>query len=119
MYALVPCPHFPCVHALTTTIAIYVNVKDVAVLHAAALLDPDVREKRIHAWATPFVWNDVLAIFRQCYPSRKFPEDLPAAEKLLIETDEGLARQLLKKWAQQDGWISLEQGIRETVDSRR
>lgn len=93
------------------------NVKDVAVLHVAAILDEDTKEERIQAWAAPFNWNDVLAIMRRLYPTHKFVDDFPEPAAFSTITDDSVALKLLKKWAQQDGWKSLEDGIRETISS--
>ncbi|KAH8658582.1 hypothetical protein BGZ61DRAFT_486186 [Ilyonectria robusta] len=97
--------------------AIYVNVKDVATLHVAALLDPRVKEERIQAWATPFNWNDVLTVLRRLYPTHHFVDDLSGMGKILATTDDTLARRLLKEWAHQDEWTGFEDGIQETVKS--
>ena len=86
-------------------------------LHVAALLDPDLKDKRIQAWAVQFNWNDVLAIMRRLYPTRQFVDDLPGMGKIFTTTDDTLARGLLKKWVQQDDWMNLEDGIRETLES--
>lgn len=96
---------------------IYVNVKDVAALHVASILDKDTKEERIQAWGAPFIWNDVLAIFRRLYPSQKFPDDFPEAAAITATTDEKVALKLLKKWAQQDGWRNLEDTVRENLGS--
>lgn len=98
-------------------IAIYVNVRDVAALHVGALLDQDVSGERIQAWAAPFNWNDILAIMRQKYPDRQFPEDLPEMGQISATTDDALARHLLKKWAGREDWLSLEQGVVDVVES--
>lgn len=98
-------------------IAIYVNVRDVATLHVAALLDPDVNGERIQAWAVPFNWNDVLAIMRQKYPERQFPPDLPDMGKISATTDDTLAKGLLKKWAGREDWLSLEKGVCDVIES--
>jgi hypothetical protein len=95
----------------------YVNVKDVAVLHVAAILDKDTKEERIQAWAAPFDWNDVLAAMRRLYPSQKFADDFPKTPAITATTDDSVALKLLKKWAQQDGWKNLEDTIRENVSS--
>jgi hypothetical protein len=82
-----------------------------------ALLDPDIKDERIQAWCTPFNWNDILAMWRKKYPEKKFVDDLPTMGKINAKIDDALPKQLLKKWGNQDGWISLEDGFQETVDS--
>jgi hypothetical protein len=100
---------------LTFSIVDYVNVRDVAILHVAGVLDPDVQNRRIHAWAVPFNWNDILAILRKLQPAHKFVDDLPGMGQFLGTVDDSLALELLKKWANQDSWTSLEQGIQESI----
>ena len=51
-----------------------VNVKDTARLHVSALIDPDVENERILAFAYPYNWNDILACLRKLYPTRPFPK---------------------------------------------
>ncbi|KAL8365585.1 hypothetical protein RB595_004415 [Gaeumannomyces hyphopodioides] len=95
----------------------HVNVKDVAAVHYAAAVDPDMKSQRIITSGEGFNWNTVLGILRQSYPDRKFRDDIPGVEGLpseIIDADLGLS--LLKKWAGR-GWIPLDQSIRETVES--
>lgn len=91
------------------------NVKDVAVLHVAGILDKDSKEERIQAWAAPFSWNDVLAVMRRLYPSRKFIGDFPESPIITAAADDAVPLRLLKRWAQQDGWKGLEDSIRENL----
>ncbi|KAK8127111.1 NAD dependent epimerase/dehydratase [Apiospora kogelbergensis] len=93
-----------------------INVQDVAALHVAAVLDPDVRGDRLIAAAEPFHINVVLDILRRQYPDRQFMDDLPSQGLCLATvSDEECLLRLLKKWAGRDGWIPLEQGIREAL----
>ncbi|KAK8054789.1 NAD(P)-binding protein [Apiospora rasikravindrae] len=95
-----------------------VNVQDVAALHIAAVLDPDVKGDRLLAAAEPLNINVLLAILRRQYPDRDFMEDLPSQGLCLAtigDEDQGRLLGLLKKWTGRDGWISLEQGVREAM----
>ncbi|KAL1858997.1 hypothetical protein VTK73DRAFT_7715 [Phialemonium thermophilum] len=97
---------------------ISVNMRDVALLHVAAALDPTVDNARIQAWAQPFNWNDILAILRKLYPNRTFVDDLPGLpdkSEVQLTTDVSEALALLKKWGGQDGWISLEETVADSV----
>lgn len=89
-----------------------VDVKDVAVLHVAATLDPEVKNARLQAWADNVNWNDLLAIMRKQRPEKKFIDDIPNLPRMSITSDFTESLKLLKKWAGQDGWKPLE----ETVD---
>ncbi|KAL8397358.1 hypothetical protein RB594_004176 [Gaeumannomyces avenae] len=95
----------------------HVNVKDVAVVHYAAVVDPDVKGQRIITSVEKYNWNTVLDSLRRSYPDRKFRDDIPDVGGLpneTIDADPGLS--LLKKWAGR-GWIPMDQSIRETVES--
>ncbi|KAJ4295303.1 hypothetical protein N0V90_007314 [Kalmusia sp. IMI 367209] len=92
-----------------------VNVKDVALLHVAAILDPDVQNARIQPWAQFCDWNDMLTIMRKLLPQRKFIDDLPNLTELSLSTDTTQPLSLLKKWGNQDGWVSLEETVKENL----
>ncbi|KAL7906100.1 NAD(P)-binding protein [Trichoderma velutinum] len=94
-----------------------VDVKDVAVLHVAAALDPDVNSARLQAWGHKCNGNDVLAIMRKHYPDHKFVDDMDNQTVLTFSADFSEPLALLKKWANQDGWKPLEQTVVENVDS--
>ncbi|KAK3312254.1 hypothetical protein B0H66DRAFT_485641, partial [Apodospora peruviana] len=96
----------------------HVDVKDVAELHVAAVLDPEVNGERLQAWAENTNWNEVLAVLRKQYPERDWLPDiesLPKDEKLSITAHFTQPLALLKKWAGQDGWISLEQTLKDNM----
>ncbi|KAH8816655.1 hypothetical protein F5884DRAFT_229541 [Xylogone sp. PMI_703] len=97
--------------------SIYINVLDVALLHLAAVLDPEVKNERIHAWGIPFTWGEVADILRKEFPDRKFDE-WPDMGRMLLTTDESLQLKLLKKWGNQDGWIPLEDGVRQSLEGQ-
>jgi hypothetical protein len=94
-----------------------VDVKDVALLHIAATLDPNVNNARLQAWGRNITWNDLLGVLRKLYPNRQFAEDLADPPRFSITTDESEPIALLKKWANQDGWRSLELSVKDNVDS--
>jgi hypothetical protein len=95
--------------------AININVKDVALLHVAAVLDNEVKNARLQAWAQPCNWNDILAIMRKLYPQREFMHDFPNLSELTLSTDFSQPLGLLKKWGRQDGWKSLEETIADNM----
>ncbi|KAJ5994031.1 hypothetical protein N7451_009755 [Penicillium sp. IBT 35674x] len=94
-----------------------VDVKDVSLLHLAAVLDRGVRNERLQAWSHPCNWNDILSILRQLYPQRDFMKDLPGMTTLKITTDQTLSEFLLRQWGSQDGWTPLEETIQENMNS--
>jgi len=92
-----------------------VNVQDTARLHVAALVDPDVRNERILAYAYPFNWNDVLACLRKIKPEKKFPNDFPNNDKDLSKVNNSRGAELLKAFGR-EGWTGLEESVRENVE---
>ncbi|KAH7118392.1 hypothetical protein EDB81DRAFT_701451 [Dactylonectria macrodidyma] len=95
----------------------FVDVKDIALLHIAAILDPEVKNARLQAWGHSHHWNDLLAILRKLRPQKEFIADYSDRFLLTISTDFSDSIALLKKWAGQDGWRSLEGSIAEGIDS--
>ena len=94
------------------------NVKDSARLHLSALLDPRVGNERILAFAEPFNWNDILAVLRKLYPERRFSDDVPDLPRDLSTVDHSRGVQLLKAFGR-DGFTSLEETVRESMESMK
>lgn len=92
-----------------------IDVKDVALIHVAAILDPEVKHQRMQAWGYKGNWNDILTILRRLYPEHKFIDDLPGLSELSLTTDATLPLGLLKKWAGQDSWNTLEQAVTDNA----
>lgn len=94
-----------------------IDVKDVGLLHVAAVLDPTVQNKRLQAWAQGCTWNDLLAIMRRLYPEHQFINDLPGLSPPTLSTDFTLQLALLKEWGGQEGWRTLEQTVEDNMSS--
>ncbi|KAK3687981.1 hypothetical protein B0T22DRAFT_498222 [Podospora appendiculata] len=92
-----------------------VDVKDVALLHLAAILDPSVKNARLQAWGHACNWNDMLTILRKLCPTHEFVPDLPNLQQLNLSTDFSQPFALLERWAGQDGWRALDETIAENV----
>lgn len=84
-------------------------------LHVAAVLDPYVNNARLQAWADPCNWNDILAIMRLLYPLHRFIDDLSGMSQLSLTADFTQPLGLLKKWACQEGWRTLEQTVKDNM----
>ena len=91
-----------------------INVKDTARIHIAALLDPEVENERILAFAYPINWNDVLATLRKLYPHKKFPADIENEPRDLSKLDNSRGASLLKAFGR-SGFSGLEETIRENT----
>ena len=91
-----------------------VDVKDTARLHVAALIDPEVENERILAFAYPFNCNDILACLRKLYPDKEFPNSIEDDSRDLSKLDNRRGEELLKKFGR-PGWTGLEESIHENT----
>ncbi len=91
-----------------------VDVKDTARLHVAALIDPEVENERILAFAYPFNCNDILACLRKLYPDKEFPNNIEDDSRDLSKLDNRRGEELLKKFGR-PGWTGLEESIQENT----
>ncbi|PYI00319.1 NAD(P)-binding protein [Aspergillus sclerotiicarbonarius CBS 121057] len=94
-----------------------VDVKDVGLLHVAGLTNPAAQNERLFAYAQPFLWSDVIDVFRKLFPSREFPEDFSGqdhkANWLEVEPDRR-SEELLREMGK-PGWSSLKQMMMANV----
>ena len=94
----------------------FVNVRDCAKLHIAALLDAgEQRNKRVFAMTAPFNWNDVLAILREFRPDGNIMDDMPGLGRDLSIVPNGSAEELLRK-RYGHGWTSLETSVSQNIE---
>lgn len=106
---------FPCGYLTRVYIAFYADVKDIALIHVAAALDPEVKNARLQSWGHTTHWNDILAILRKLRPQKTFIEDYPTRQYIQVSVDQSDSIVLLKKWSDRDGWASLEDSIFENI----
>lgn len=85
-------------------------------MHAAALLDPDVNSARLQAWNSPFNWRDVAAIIHRLYPDSRVITDVEDSPRPTLTADTEEPLRLLKAWGGRDGFRSLEEAVKDTVD---
>ena len=94
----------------------FVDVRDTARLHIAALTDPDIHNERVFAFAEPFNWNDVLDILRKLRPRHIFSPDMENAERdLSVVAPHARAEDILKKNFGQDGFMPLEETLKANI----
>ncbi|VUC30672.1 unnamed protein product [Clonostachys rosea] len=96
----------------------YGDVKDVAAIHVAAVLDPEIKNARLQSWGHSAHWNDILAILRKIRPQKKFVDDYPDPQHLKISVDQSDSIALLKKWSDKDGWTSLEDSVVDNINNQ-
>jgi len=95
----------------------YIDAKDVARIHLAALTEPDVQNEELWAIGGQFTLNQILDIWREAYPNRStiskdYEEALDEPCQLKIDTSREL--ELLKRQGR-PGWVSLKDTILEGV----
>ncbi|KAH8177172.1 NAD(P)H-binding domain-containing protein [Sarocladium implicatum] len=90
-----------------------VDVKDVALVHIAALLDPDTDGQRFQTWGRALSWVSILKVAREIRPEKEWLPDPTSQELLTITADQAIAEKLLKKFGNRE-WLPLEQSL---VDS--
>jgi nucleoside-diphosphate-sugar epimerase len=92
----------------------FIDVRDAARLHIAALINPETENERLWGFAEPYSWNSVLAIFRKLWPQKNFIEDLPGLgwDESIIPTESAL--KALKDVFGQNGWTGIETSLRES-----
>jgi len=93
----------------------FVDTQDVARLHLAGLIDPSVEGERIFAYAEPYTWNQILGLFRELYPNRKFVADIPDQGVDLSTVANDRSEALLRRFGK-DGFTPLKESIQWTVE---
>ncbi|KAK0614775.1 NAD-dependent epimerase/dehydratase terH [Lasiodiplodia hormozganensis] len=95
----------------------WVDVEDTALLHVAALTRPDIKNRRIFAFAGQYNWNTLLAALRKMYPEKElYPDREGLGHDLTRIIDAPWAEQILKDMGR-PGWKSLEQSLRENLEA--
>ncbi|KKP00634.1 NAD dependent epimerase/dehydratase [Trichoderma harzianum] len=95
----------------------FVDVRDTARLHVAALLDPKIKEERIFAFAQEYNWTDVLNILRKLRPNRQFPlnpENEGRDYTQVAPRDK--AKKILQDFFGQPDWVSLEESLAAGIE---
>ncbi|KAJ5240838.1 uncharacterized protein N7469_002429 [Penicillium citrinum] len=91
----------------------YVDVEDLARLHAVALLDYHVEQERIIAMALPFDWTRVVACLWTLRPRNTsippLPPSSPRANELIMGPSRAL--QLLESFFGRSDWTTLEDSL--------
>ncbi|KAJ6484098.1 hypothetical protein C8R45DRAFT_1214954 [Mycena sanguinolenta] len=91
-----------------------VDVRDVASIHIAALLSTSTQGKRIWAAAHTYEINDILAIWREAFPDRRFVEDFKLPPQPRITLDLAQSEELLKAFEGRS-WFSLKESVLANV----
>ncbi|RYP28007.1 hypothetical protein DL767_007407 [Monosporascus sp. MG133] len=94
-----------------------INVIDDARLHLITAVEGTVLNERIVALAYPYGWSDILDVFRELRPRRRFPENNLELGRGLSEVDNALGVELLKEWYGQESCTGqIKEGIIQNLD---
>ncbi|KAJ9602511.1 hypothetical protein H2200_013054 [Cladophialophora chaetospira] len=96
----------------------FVDVRDCALLHVAALLDPGVQSQRLFAFAESLNWTDVVNILRKHRPGNSQIPDPPENEgrDLSVVGPAVEAEALLRSFLGVSGWTSIDDSIRDGIE---
>jgi hypothetical protein len=97
--------------------AYFVDVKDVAALHIAAILDPNTRDARLQVWGRASNWNEFLAVLRSLRPDKDFMQDYSETSVPTISTDQKQSVELLRKWTGQDDWRAVKEFVADSIET--
>lgn len=109
---------FVCSFMLIAIPEYYVNVRDTARLHVAALLDPSVQSERIFAWVAEHNLTDIVGALRRLRPQNQMIKNAPENEgrDRAIAPSISRAEKLLKSFFGVDGWVGFEESIADGIE---
>jgi nucleoside-diphosphate-sugar epimerase len=94
----------------------FVDVRDVAALHIALMLDENSDNRRLFAAPHKFSLNGLLEIFRKGYPHREILADLDLPNQPNIELEDKESTALLEAFSGRK-WIPLEETVLANVQA--
>jgi nucleoside-diphosphate-sugar epimerase len=91
----------------------FIDVRDTAKLHIAALVDNGTSNERLWGFAEPYNWNSVLANLRKLWPQKEFIKDIPDLvwDESIAPTEGAL--KALKDVFGQEEWTSLYTSLKD------
>jgi len=95
----------------------WVDVRDVARLHLAGLLGPDLKSERIFGYCG--LQDDALLVdtFKKLFPDREFVHGSQTAGENRSIIDGSPRAEVLLKWLGRSGWSTLEDSLKDFGDS--
>ena len=95
----------------------FIDVRDTARLHVAALLDPDIRSSRVFAYAHSLNWTDIIGALRKLRPDNdKIPQAPENEGRALAEVvPRQKAEAILKTFFGRPGWVPFEETISDAL----
>lgn len=104
-------------HMLTFPPQWSVDVRDVARAHVSALLEADVQNERLFAFAEPYNYSRIVEVLKKVDPSRQDYPPSPENEGQDLSTVDNIRVIELLKRDGREGFITLEQSLREQLQS--
>jgi len=97
----------------------FIDARDTARLHVAALVDSNTSNERLWGFAAPYSWNSILATFRKLWPQKEFINDLQGVgwDESTLPTESAL--KALKDVFAQREWTSLETTLKDAGYDRK
>jgi hypothetical protein len=104
---------------LTRFVEYFIDAKDLARLHAIALLDPSVRSERLFGFAIPFTWKEVIDSLLELRPSsEKLVRNVPPAREGFVQIlPPSRSKELLISFFGQSDWTSLKESLDAGITS--
>ena len=96
----------------------WISVVDIARVHVAAILSPEVSNERLYAFAAPFNWTDLIGVLKRLRPENsKIPEALENEGRDLSDVWAASRRAegLVKDFFGTAGWIGLEESLENGI----
>ena len=82
-----------------------------------ALIDPDVNNERVFAFAEPFNRRDLVNIIKEARPHFQPPPEPIGDDRDLSEIAEWPRSVELLKWLGKDGFTGLKESVLDTIDA--
>jgi len=82
-----------------------------------ALINPDVQNERVFAFAEPYNRRDFFTIIRDARPHAQLPDEPANDDRDLSEIAEWPRSVALLKWYGKDGFTSLKDSVISTIDA--
>lgn len=95
----------------------YVDVRDCARLHVAALVGPDIKSERVFGYAYKFNWTDVIKRFQELRPANRQIPDPPENDwSDLTEVKPSKRGEEILQFYFGKSWTSLDQSLEEGIE---
>jgi nucleoside-diphosphate-sugar epimerase len=92
-------------------------VRDTAKLHVVALINPDVQNERVFAFAETYTRHQFFTIIKEARPNAKLEVVPESNDRDLSEVAERPRALALLDWFGKDSFTPLKESIVDTIDA--